>query len=156
MTALSRQQERKRRRLALGSKYVRRRFYDEGVCTYCGDDCDSLDHSPPLSVAESLDLDRFRSSGGELLLVPACRRCNTWLSNKPLYTVAERKQYCWTRWDELFRRDFAIPKWDANELAELGPVLRHYVKTASHTADWVRRRIAFCELPLPEVRARAA
>ena len=140
---------RKRKLQALGAKYRRCRFYEAGICTYCGDLADSWDHVPALAEAECLDLDRFRNSGGELLLIPSCRKCNSWLGRKPLHTPQERKTYCWSKWVALFHKDFSIPQWDKEELDALGPVLRSYVKTAAQTAVWIRERIAFAELRLP-------
>ena len=142
---------RKQRLMALHLKYRRVRFYDPGICTYCGDFGDEWDHSPSLTEAYTLDLDRFRDSGGEMLLVPSCAKCNRWLGSQPLHTVADRKLYCATKWRELFRREFAMPKWDKDELEELGPMLKTYIATSAKTADWVRERIAFCTMDLPEL-----
>lgn len=97
---------------------------DLAVCAYCGFHRECLDHCPPLSIAVTIDLDKFRKSGGALMILPACNECNSMLGKRNLPTWYQRLSHLYTAYAEKIK----IRTWEESEIAQLGRGLKAYVK----------------------------
>lgn len=131
----------KRRALAkkeIGRLYSRIKNHDLGICYYCGDKRECLDHVPPLSIAVDLDLDQFRKKGGRLLLVPSCGQCNSLLGAKRLGSICERVNLLWNAYARLIER--TDHRWSQEEMDELGRNLRGVVEAgARKSREYIRK-----------------
>jgi len=127
---------RKERLKALGFYYRLHPSLSNYICYYCGDIADTKDHIPPLLTVYQLGPENFK----DLVVVRACRWCNTKLGSKMLTTSKERKA-CIT---EHLRKQLNKlgPEWTEQELGELGPTLRQSIEDRRDVRDWLKRRIA--------------
>jgi hypothetical protein len=107
-------------------------------CYYCGLPCDTVDHVPPKSAREYLDLKRYPR-----FLIPACRECNNLLGARSLYTPGERKKFIKRALKKRYGRVLLAPSWTDQEIAELGPCLQSTVRASEALKRLVRRRLAW-------------
>ena len=78
--------------------------------------------------------------------VPACRECNQLLRAKLYLTVGERAGYLSRILAKRYAKLLATPKWDADELAELGYGLQQTIRQSLIAKQDILTRIAYCEL----------
>lgn len=112
----------------------------EYVCVYCGLVGDTVDHIPPVSVRPTL------ISLGLTLRFPfqevrACRECNSALGDRPLWTVALRRNYIkqWLR--NRYAKYLRMPDWTDADLAKLSPEMRAFTLQGLGIRDVVLARI---------------
>lgn len=98
------------------SPAIRQRILDRdsGLCGYCLNDAEEIDHIMPWS---------YRHNDSDDNLIAACWLCNHIASNKMFSTLAEKKEYILGRRERIFR-DAIISVWTEEELADMGPGLR--------------------------------
>ncbi len=65
-----------------GDLYKRAKDIPLDVCVYCGDTRQTLDHCPPISKLEFIDVQKAIKKGLKFILYPACNECNAHLSAK--------------------------------------------------------------------------
>ena len=118
----------------------------EGVCTYCGQIADSVDHVVPkhlLERAGELELDLSKIMRMRSWQVPACRECNSMLGGKLFATLRERRESA----HKSIRRKYAsylrVPSWSEEELSEMGPRASDEIRAALVVRDWIRGRLAW-------------
>lgn len=129
---------RKQRQQIYYHLYHRDYSYPANICAYCTSPSDSIDHVPPLSITENIDVEEFKERGGEFLLVPSCRMCNNLLGNRSLPTMLDRTNWLYNKYISLADKHFR--NWDEDELEELGPGLQKYIKAHDFVArDYIRR-----------------
>lgn len=109
-------------------------------CIYCGALATTVDHVPPKRARKQL-LAMGLEMTFEFAEFPACRECNCVLSDRDLWTIAERKAYIRRRLIARYRHELRIPDWGDSELAELEPGLRGYVLDGLVVRDFVRARL---------------
>ncbi len=83
----------RRRSLAMKLRhrhYVRRDLGLSGFCVYCGQNADSLDHVPPISLAADLPFLAFLELNPSLL--PCCRHCNSIIGNTSNLSLSSRRE----------------------------------------------------------------
>lgn len=114
----------------------------EYQCVYCGLLAGTIDHVPPISVRPTL-IDLGLAARYPFLEVRACHECNVGLGARPLWTVAQRKQWIkgWLR--RRHRKYLVIPDWTEEELAALGDELRQHTEHGLAVRDLMRFRLAF-------------
>lgn len=130
-----------KRRIFLARKYGRlyKRTYqfDLDKCAYCNDPRVLLDHVPPISMLENIDVRLYLKKGGKLLLYPCCKTCNATLGGKQLITYQERLEYLSTRY--IAKLD-NMEVWDEGELSEMGHSMRTFIESRqSKVRDYVRK-----------------
>jgi len=108
--------------------YRRPENVDLGVCAYCGDPRECLDHVPPLSYAANhLDIDKFLRAGGKFLLFPSCFECNGLLGAKAIDYFG-RLGYLHKKYINLADQ----MDWSEAEISELGHNLRGMIAAHEH------------------------
>ncbi len=117
------------------------------LCYYCGEDADSVDHVVPQSLIADLGddgeaLDRV-TSAGRILLVDACRDCNSRLSNIFDRTLIDRRLRLRKLLRRRYRKLLEMPEWTDSELGKLGPWLQGYVLSGISRRAWVLRRLNY-------------
>ena len=118
----------------------------DGVCEYCGVAAEEVDHIPALSVRARMAMAPL-PRGVEYLEVDTCRHCNLILKDRPLLEFRERRAFVKKALKRKYAKLLSQPRWDPEELNELGPGLRQAVISAQAAADVIRGRIAW-ERPL--------
>lgn len=117
------------------------------ICTYCGDAAETLDHLIPVSFqTNERNLSgsaRHRAALGPT--VPCCSDCNNMLGNKMVHTIHGRANVCARGMRRRFKKVLLSPRWDAEDLAELGPNLRSSVVAGEGMRKLVEARIWFAE-----------
>lgn len=127
------------------------------LCTYCGEPAESLDHVVPVSFTHA---NRPKGKQGEFNngfeRVPACRDCNGTLRNLMINSVEALAAYLAGRLESRFRKVLKMPRWDEDDLEELGHALRSSVEATVREQERVRRRIAHCRKVAGENLSEAA
>ena len=100
--------------------------YDTDDCVYCGNPAECLDHFLPVIYAYVAA--QFKESGVTFPLLPACNSCNLTASSSVQSTIRDRRQHVQKRLRKRFDSRLSAREWDADELAELAPSLRGYVR----------------------------
>jgi 5-methylcytosine-specific restriction endonuclease McrA len=117
----------------------------KGECIYCGLAADTSDHVPPVSVVYALGADHFEEAGIDLVLVPACRECNSLLGARMLPTLRERASFIADALRKRYAKQLAAPSWDSEEMEELGRNLGNMVSMQEAVKRMAKRRIAIAE-----------
>lgn len=95
--------------------------YPEGICVYCGMAADSRDHVLPR---------HFTGVAGRKSTptVPACKQCNSMLSDAVYSTIQERREHVQERIRQRYAKVLAYPEHTERELASMGHTLRSAVE----------------------------
>lgn len=121
------------------------------VCRYCGMPAETTDHCPPIPAAYAVGADVMIERGYPLLKVRACSECNTALSDRPLYSIAERVQYLIEVYAKRYKKLIRSPKWTVDELNELGDgYLGSYVIAHENAAAIACRRLEHLAIALTQ------
>lgn len=112
-------------------------------CWYCGDSADTVDHCPAIEVAWACGTEALRSAKIDLLLIPACRECNVLLGDIPLFTPESRGFWLYERLATRYKKVSDGGTFDDEDLQEFGYNLRHYLKNAAQSKQWIERRLSF-------------
>jgi len=119
----------KNRRLQMamyGSRY-KRHFLDEGFyCFYCGDPAQCLDHLPSLSLMSDFSMEDLKKQKIVCSLLTACDECNFASAAKHHFYPIDRLIFLENHYEKHFKKMKSL--WSAEEIEELGPSLREYVK----------------------------
>ena len=119
--------------------------FNQGRCIYCGDAATSEDHVPALQWIYALGTDYFNSKKIQPLKVPSCSRCNAWLGTKPYHTIRQRKGYVASKLRSVSEKILASPKWELDEIEEMGYNLRAILSDAEAVKLYLARRISWAE-----------
>lgn len=122
------------------ANYLFRRIENDGVCVYCGDRANTLDHFYPLSMAARLYDLGLRATKGKVLL-PACVECNSIAGHRLFRTVGAKRRFVQQRLREKYARIIRIPRWDDDDLEELGCLLQTHVRGGLNRKEWILARI---------------
>jgi hypothetical protein len=113
-------------------------------CTYCGALADSVDHVVPrhiLKRAGELELNLSNVFRMRSWQVPACCECNSMIGGRLFATLAERRACAHAGIRRKYRQYLAIPNWDEEELAEMGPLMRREIARSIRVREGIRDRL---------------
>lgn len=121
------QRKERREKLNKYSLYYKRLINcDQYVCFYCGFPRQCLDHCPPLSVVDTIDIKKYLKMGGKFHLVPSCIECNKLLQSYPSPDKYSRMDFLFSKYEKkLNSREI----WSQTEINELGHNLKTLVLT---------------------------
>lgn len=132
----------------LGNRYAKHVYaFNQERCIYCGDIPQTVDHVPALNWLYCLGSEYFKKI--PIVTVPACKRCNAWLGDKPYHTIRQRKGYIATKLRQVFDRIMASPKWEDDEIEEMGFTFQGPLRTRENLREFGLRRIEWAESSLP-------
>ena len=109
---------------AVKARYKAIRLFRPYECTYCGRTASTVDHVPPVSVSYAYNPEVPH------VKVPACRKCNSFLGDRELYTIAERCRFLRDRYEKYYQADIDIPHWESWEIDEMGDMMRTEIESA--------------------------
>lgn len=116
-------------------------------CIYCGETANCYDHVIPRSY-----LSVSRRTGKEPgFKVPSCLQCNAILGDRVFQSLVARKAFVATRLRVKLHKDSAHCGWDEDELAEMGPHMRHSVEVQQARKKIADERLRYAAGP-PETR----
>jgi len=101
------------------------------ACVYCGGPRECLDHNPPISKLDCIDVTKALKKGMKFELYPSCLECNARLSNKISIDLLDRMN---TIAMIYLNKADKVEKWTPEELQELGPNLRSLIENSSDRA----------------------
>jgi hypothetical protein len=120
----------------------------KNICYYCGQPADSIDHVIPQYLLRQLvalgdaeitkDILRQRA-----LKDWACRECNCLAGSSMQDSLVERKQFIKEKLRKKYRKIVGLPRWDDDELNEMGYVLRSYIENTAKLKEFILQRIAW-------------
>lgn len=116
------------------------------LCYYCGQIANTVDHVIPKSTLIKLDsLEDSETTlsilGRRKLTVPSCRECNCLLSDSIQESLTERKAYLKRKLRKRYARLLDMPRWEDEEVGELGCNLNQYIKMSINKKRLVRFRL---------------
>lgn len=140
-----RKQDRNRRRILLekfGGMF-RRYPSSKRCCIYCGMTVNiTTDHVPPLDALDALGSEYFSDRGINLWLVNACQQCNSALGSLEwLHTITDRRKHIAKWLLKRYKRTLEGAAWSEDELEELGPGLRDFIRSRSDQHSIAIRRL---------------
>lgn len=91
--------------------------YPSGICVYCGELGDTVDHLLPRTWTGY-------GTRRRVPIVPACRECNSTLSDKFITDVIERRSFVQSALRQKYRKYLRVVLWSVDDLLEMGPALR--------------------------------
>lgn len=102
--------------------------YPAGVCVYCGETGNTVDHLLPRGFTG--EADRLR-----VPVVPACGECNSTLGDVYMPDVMERREYVQDKYRVKYKKYKKVVYWGESDLKEFGPQLRTVLRKqmAEHT-----------------------
>jgi hypothetical protein len=120
-------------------------FGHPGTCTYCGEVADSLDHVIPWSylTASRKGAVRDRKGADPGVKTFACRECNNILGARHFQSFYDRLKFVNDRLRKKCARDLTAPKWDEDELAEIGKTLKVYLDHAECRSAIAKSRVGW-------------
>lgn len=118
----------------------------KNVCYYCGQQADSVDHVVPQDVLRMLaalsDIAITRAVlRKRALRVWACRECNSLASCSIQDSLQGRRQFVKDKLKKKYRKILELPKWEPEELEDMGYVLRKYIEHAADIKALIEQRI---------------
>lgn len=111
-------------------------------CTYCGVTAEARDHVIPASYDYT---SRKRVRYGRDEVVPACKECNSKLSNKWLPSIAQRAQYIANALTRKYRVELAFPDWDDYDLEDMSTIMRKQILAKIKIRELTKARIEFAK-----------
>lgn len=94
-------------------------FGQRGICTYCGDTANSIDHVIAVSYFDD-SITRSGALSSKGIRTYSCKDCNCVLNNKYFETFSERCGYVNKRIRQRFKKVINLPPWSQEEFAKLG------------------------------------
>lgn len=132
----------KQRRRLLEKKYhhyyKRTTLFDLNNCSYCGAPSQLLDHVPPLSSLDNINIKNYQKQKGKFILYPSCVECNAILGSYPEVSILKRLDKLQDKYEKKLK---TIPLWTKEELNELGYNLKTYIERNRQTADFLAEKI---------------
>ena len=118
----------------------------QNICYYCGRYADSIDHVIPQSTLRQLVCLEDKEITKAILRkralkVWACRECNHLLGSSLQDSLIERKQFLKEKLRKRYKRIIALPKWEIDELEDMGYVLRNYIENSARLKEFIVQRI---------------
>lgn len=113
-------------------------------CLYCGREAGVSDHVIPHAFYSVEKRGGHRGAAWGLR-TPACPQCNTLVGALLFETLFERCRWLNGRLRSRYRRVLRLPKWESDELGELGYSLRSYVKGKQTERAVAMERVAWFE-----------
>ena len=116
------------------------------LCYYCGQPASTIDHVIPKSILKQLTtLEDAEITHAILrkraLKVSACRECNCLLSDSLQDSLTDRKQYLKQKLRKRYAKLLGIPKWEDEEMENLGYNLSSYIKMSIKKKRLIRFRL---------------
>lgn len=120
--------------------------YPNGICVYCGQIADTKDHLLPVTwTGEAVRK--------HVVVVPACRECNSLISDRYAPAVNERRKLAHTAIRTKYRKILKMPDWKRREIAEMGPTIRSVIERGMHDKKVLTTRINWPADPFYDLRA---
>lgn len=112
-------------------------------CIYCGGPPETEDHVFPVSIAAQINWNIIGPKNMKIfkpvfVVVPCCRSCNSIANNYNPSSILDKRRYIQGK---LRKRYKAMRMWGKDELAELAPAFRGYVKRSLNDAIRAQSRI---------------
>ena len=117
-------------------------FWQASACVYCGNRAQSRDHIPPLVWLYCLGPSYFERDGLLIVWVPACLQCNVALTDRRLFTIAERTAFLLQFYTDRYAAILQTPVWDDAQLGELRGQLKERIGTSEEFRKGITRRLA--------------
>jgi len=120
----------------------------KNICYYCGQRADCVDHVIPKSALRQLaalgdEAITKRIIRNRALKVWCCHECNCLLSDSLQESLPERKAYLKAKLKKKYKRTLNLPRWEEDEIAELGYNLRVYVVSSAKYKEWLKLRVGY-------------
>jgi hypothetical protein len=127
--------------------------FEEVCCAYCGERYTDIDHVLPWSWFEKI----ANTEPGDYWtwLVPSCSECNNIAGDQIFATPALKREYVQSRLMARYDFAFASDRWTQEEIDELGPNLKQFVRANQAKAENVVERVEY-DGPLPPTLGSAS
>jgi len=103
-------------------------FGTHGVCSYCGEPSNSVDHVIPYSALTRDNKERNAHVNSSGITTNACMDCNSSLSSTVFFSWKERIHFIQSKIGRQSRKFRNSPSWSQDELDDLDHTLRTAVE----------------------------
>ena len=109
------------------------------VCAYCGEACDQIDHTVPVSFVNQKP---GVGSVFRFMKVHACAECNGFASDYIHQTFFERRICIAKGVAKKYKRELLCPGWTDEEISEMGTSMRSSILALRDIRKSVKRRLS--------------
>lgn len=114
--------------------------YPAGICVYCGETGNTVDHLLPRGFTG--EADRLR-----VPVVPACNECNSTLCDIYMPDVMERREYVQDKYNIKYRKYKKVIHWGESDLKQFGPQLRTVLRKQMKESQRLIDRLSWPKNP---------
>lgn len=132
--------ERKRLMKLYGFLYRRITGFEWDKCIYCNEGMECFDHVPPLSICEEIDVIEYKKNGGRFVLLPSCKKCNSYLYDYSDSDFVNRIDFLVRKYNKVLKR-IQNTEWTKEELDELGYTLKTLIKSRIAKKEIIQNKI---------------
>jgi hypothetical protein len=121
----------------------------EMFCYYCGSTDDlTLDHTVPVSFYSPRPTRKGMKSKytDPVPVVDCCTECNSTLHNKLVIDVRDRAELIQKRYVKKYRKVLNLPRWDEEDIDELGKNLRSVIVRDQILQTNLKERLDYLEM----------
>ena len=121
----------------------------EMFCYYCGSTDDlTLDHTVPVSFYSPRPTRKGMKSKytDPVPVVDCCTECNSTLHNKLVIDVRDRADLIQKRYVKKYKKVLSLPRWDEEDIDELGKNLRSVVVRDQILQTNLKERLDYLEM----------
>lgn len=120
--------------------------YPADICVYCGEGGYTRDHLLPEPMTG-------KTLRGMVVVVPACRWCNSVINDMPDFNVGERRRKAQLALERKYKHLLLSPHKTLDDLRELGPLLRSVAEKNNALRQRVKARLGWPLDPFYDLRA---
>jgi len=105
-----------------------------GICIYCGEDADSIDHLVPRAISGKTDRKYVP-------VVPACLNCNIIINDSPIFTIKGRAAIVAYSIRKTHKKELKIPFHNQQWFADFSPRMRANLEKRQMERQLLKQRL---------------
>jgi hypothetical protein len=118
-------------------------YDNDAFCPYCGDHATIFDHVPSLRTVDEFTPETLRKLNVPLLLIRACRDCNSILGDKPVITMLERTEYIEHKLQTRYEKKSNL--WSESDIEEMSPMFQTTIRARQLLLKDLLARIRYAQ-----------
>jgi hypothetical protein len=117
-------------------------------CAYCGEHAEHQEHLVPYSFISKRNTAHNPQDNWWTWILPACAQCNLIAHDQVFPSAFAKRSYIRERLKGKYPEAFVGAVWSDEEIEELGPALRQFVRASQAVNETARQRVEYSG-PMP-------